>query len=322
MGSRADKIAHWEDLTSSLPRTPGWMHSGIAIESDGTIYCAHPDGAALVVMSPDSTRRIVTVPFAELHGIALSRDSGVVAVADPGYRMSHDSSGRRYKDVRVPGKAGLLDATTGEVVLELNQPRVEAYADAGWLPTSIAVDRSSGDIWVADGYGANLVHRFDRTGRHLDSFDGSDSGMTFDCPHGIMLRVRQEAVQVLVADRANHRIVVMAPNGHALHVFGRDDLDSPSSLVEVKGTLFVTELFGGVTQFDEDDRFVRRLEPSRIRDHAEPGWPNLLDDDGVSLRPPQTAPATFNSPHGIAEHAGDLYVTEWMIGGRLVRIRP
>jgi DNA-binding beta-propeller fold protein YncE len=44
-----------------------------------------------------------------------------------------------------------------------------------------------------------------------------------------------------------------------------------------------------------------------------PGWPNVPAD--------RIVPGKFNSPHGLAvDRDGNLYVAEWLIGGRTVKL--
>jgi hypothetical protein len=54
---------------------------------------------------------------------------------------------------------------------------------------------------------------------------------------------------------------------------------------------------------------------------AEPGWPNRLDARGIPARTDRLVPGKFNSPHGVGVDAdGNLYVAEWLIGGRLTKL--
>lgn len=324
-GRRADAtgqaFAEWTDLTSLLPNSSGWMHSGVAVTTDGTVHCAHPEGGALLSIPRDASIRITETDFAELHGIATTSQARVLAIADPGYRMVGDAHGR-YEENWTPGRAGLIDSETGATLLELDDPSAGA-SGPHWRPTSIAeAPDGSGDIWVADGYGLSWVHRFDRGGRLISSHDGAATGTPFDCPHGIMLRAADHELEVLIADRANHRIVVLDTEGTLLEVFGTDHLDSPSAMTELNGDLFVTELHGGIARFDPEHRFLGSLEPHRPRSEQEPSWPNQPGCTADSLRAPRLVSGFFNSPHGITAHDGHLYFTEWLIGGRLIRLAP
>ena len=64
--------------------------------------------------------------------------------------------------------------------------------------------------------------------------------------------------------------------------------------------------------------YIGTLDPQA---RSRPGWPNLVEN-GVVGRPPLSDGA-FNTPHGIAvDAAGAIYVTEWLIGGRLDKLTP
>lgn len=318
-------VDDWEDLTDSLPATHGWMHSGIAVDAAGTIYCAHPEGHALLEIAPGHPARTVPVPFPELHGIALSGIDGVLAVADPGYRMTRLDDAGHYSEEFTPGRAAFIDVTDGNIVVEFPQPAIDAYRDSVWRPTSITTaftDAGEHEVWIADGYGANLIHRFTGDGTYRSTFEGSESGSPFDCPHGILLRPSGDDLELVVADRGNQRLVRLDLDGTYKGEFGGNDLDSPSSLAMLGGHLYVTELFGGIAEFDASNDFVRTLEPRRARSNAEPGWPNAAGPDEDTLTAPTLESAVFNSPHGLASHEDHLFVTEWFIGGRLTRITP
>ena len=52
-------------------------------------------------------------------------------------------------------------------------------AGGAFLPTGVAVDDRG--LWIADGYGSNLVHLVGHDGERLVTLDG------FDCPHGVVV---------------------------------------------------------------------------------------------------------------------------------------
>lgn len=324
-GVTSPAVKGWEDLSGSLPATQGWMHSGIAVDASGTIYCAHPEGHALLEIVSGESARIIPVPFPELHGIALSGIPGVLAVADPGYRMTRVDADGHYVEEFTPGHAAFIDVSDGRIVVEFPQPDIDAYREQVWRPTSISTaitDSGEHEVWVADGYGANVVHRFRADGTYRGTVDGSGSGRAFDCPHGILLRQAGDELEVVVADRSHHRLVRLDLQGQYKGEFGENNLDSPSSLTVLHGHLYVTELFGGIAEFDGDNNFMGTLEPKRVRSHDQPGWPNELGSKEDTLAGPRLDPAVFNSPHGLTSHGNHLFMTEWIIGGRLARITP
>lgn len=311
-----------QDLSNLLPTSTGWMHSGIAVDVQGNIYCAHQDGHALVTISPNDQTQIIPVELAELHGICLTTDENHLGVADPGWRMEQIGS-ELYEPRWTPGHAVLLNKFTGEFVLEIKQPKISAYENAVWRPTSISINTSipaGADIWVADGYGENLVHKFDPAGNYLLTINGSDSDLVFDCPHAVISISNNGAPEIFIADRGNHRIAVFSPEGELLRIFGELELDSPSGFAVIDNQIYITELHGGVSQFTLDGLFIKRLESSRLRNHTEPSWPNLPGTNERSILAPKVSDQGFNSPHGICAHAGAIYLTEWFIGGRLVKI--
>jgi hypothetical protein len=189
----------------------------------------------------------------------------------------------------------------------------------------VAVDEEvkggSGDIWVADGYGQSLLHRFAASGEWLATIDGSESGTEFRTPHDVIIDRRRSEPELYVADRANRRLVVLDLEGGFLRVVGEGELTSPSGLASSGDLLFVSELYGRLMAFDLSDELVDILGAEG--DHERPGWPNDLDHDGNLVRAHGLERQGFNSPHGLATDArGTIYVSEWLIGGRLTRLSP
>lgn len=77
-------------------------------------------------------------------------------------------------------------------------------------PSSVTV-AASGDVYVADGYGAGHVHRFDASGKLLRTWGGIGNGRgEFSTPHGICAL---SDGRIAVGDRENNRVQVFAPDG-------------------------------------------------------------------------------------------------------------
>jgi DNA-binding beta-propeller fold protein YncE len=108
----------------------------------------------------------------------------------------------------------------------------------------VAVDRRSGDLYIADGHDNARVHRFSADGRHLLSWGayGTDPGQ-FNLPHNVATDAEG---RVYVADRENHRIQVFDEQGKYLDQW--NNLHRPCGLhtvedviLDQEGRLYVSE---------------------------------------------------------------------------------
>lgn len=311
----------WVELFPESVDSEGWMHSGVAISGDGEIVVAAPEGDALVFLGPDgAVRRRVPTGTTDLHGIVREVVDGEewFWLVDHGHKYVPDRP--VYADHRVPARLFAV-AADGSLRHELFAPGHPAYAQAGWSPTALAIEHTDDGrrIWVADGYGASLVHAFDGDGTCLFSVDGSDSGVPFDCPHGIVVDRRGSEAVLIVADRANQRLVELDLEGRTRRVLAEGIVWSPSGLAIDGNLLIVTELWGDLVVLDADGDLFDRVDP-RKTEPSRAGWPNAMRD-GAMVRPDVT-PGRFNSPHGVTVDPADgsWIVTEWLIGGRVTRL--
>jgi hypothetical protein len=229
-------------------------------------------------------------------------------------------STRRGSGSGSPITAVLQVARDGRETARIEAPRTAAYENRPFRPTSVALASGSGEIWVADGYGASLVHRYSSQGDLLGSLDGDATGERFDCPHALAIDRRSVQPRVLVADRGRARIVAFDLAGRFLSTFGLGHLTSPSAFAIVADLLVVAELRGRLTLFNRRDDFVGHLASGEDA-AAEEGWPNTMVD-GLLARRADLQPGRLISPHSLAAaEDGTIYVSEWLIGGRLVRLR-
>jgi hypothetical protein len=292
-------IENWITIPDSpLGRTNGRTH-GVAVLKSGEIVVFHQADPAVLFYSPDGTLLRSWGSFPGAHGLTLVEENGVE------YLWLTDEV---TKDV-------VKMSLDGVVVCRLAQPPHSAYAEGPYIPTWVAVaeDRfgGNGEIWVADGYGCSLVHRFDREGNLIGTLDGTEGGGRFNCPHGLALDTRRAEAEFYIADRGNRRFQVYGLDGIHRRTFGADFLNSPDVSARMGEYLVVPELVAGLTILDAADRPAASLGFHSGADR-QTGWPN----ERRSVRE-----GLFNSPHSAtADEAGNIYVVEWITGGRVTKL--
>ncbi|MBI4218635.1 MAG: hypothetical protein HY682_00730 [Chloroflexi bacterium] len=295
------------------------MASGTA----GEIITYHAAEPKVLVLDRDGRLiRQFRPELIEGHGLTFTKEGGqgYLWIADPGAKRD-PAIKYEYPPGPRRGRVVKLDLN-GKQVASIERPDIEAYRSGTYSPTCVAVAPKSagGDIWVADGYGQSLVHRYSRSGSYVNTIDGTEgSAGRFNTPHAVMIDERRGEPELYVADRSNRRIQVYDLSGKYNRVVGADFLSSPSAFAIWGDYLFVAELRARLAVLDRNDRLVGYLGANEnVCDR--PGWPNAKGADGVSIRPP-LQPGLFNSPHGITVDAdGNVYVAEWLIGGRYIKL--
>ena len=308
----------WARLGDDQSVRRGWAHTTPAAMDDGRVVVGHPGEPRLLVLDADG-RLLSTadVEVAELHDIAVDGDT--LWIADIGRKRRPEDG---YANPSGPVRGQVVRVgVDGRLLARLDPPPLPVYEDASYSPTGAAPDPSSGDLWVADGYGASLVHRYDRHGRWVQALSGEEGGGRFSCPHAVLVDTRRADGELYVADRGSGRIQVYGLDGVFRRLVGPGFLNSPTSFAVDGERLVVAEFRAArLTLLDADDRLTGYLGENPAVVGAE-GWPNETDERGVPRRTSRLRPGLFNSPHGVAADAdGNLYVAEWLIGGRYVKL--
>ena len=342
-----DVLGDWAQVSAVPGAASCWVHNAIVATGGGELIGFH--AGQLVAFDRDGhLLRTAETGLTEGHGITLVKegDDEYLWVSDPGFVFTcgADQDDPDWAPLfgggvhRHSGEPRVVKMTLdGQVRFELPIPPAHPSVPAGpmgrYCPCGAVVDEQrfggSGDIWVADGYGSSVLHRFDKQGSHVSTLTGDDAGGRLLCPHaGFIDRRHGKAPELYIADRLNTRIVVYDLEGRYVRSFGEGFLSSPSDFALLGDLLVVAELYGRLAVVDPDDNFAGYLGAEANGQAAQgwpqkPGWPNDLGADGRATTPHLPHSERFNSPHSVATDAdGNLYVSEWLIGGRYSKLIP
>jgi hypothetical protein len=297
-----DWIDHWAVIPDSPEGRANGRTHGIVVTRDGSVIVFHVGNPAVLVF--DRNGSLIDAwgnRFPGAHGLTL------VTEGDVEYLWLTDY---------VTGEV-VKTTLHGDTVLSLPFPELDGFNDPKYAPTWVTVfeERSggNGDIWVADGYGAAYIHRYDRRGHYLTSIDGSAGAGRFRHPHGIHMDAGRADPELYVADRMNRRIQVYDPDGKFKRlVAGAAGASACGFIPDAEFKLVPEAPYRArLTVLDPDDRVVCTLgENDAVC--AREGFPNdqRLAQDG-----------RFVAPHSAATDAvGNIYVVEWVTGGRITKL--
>ena len=244
-----------------------------------------------------------------LHSCHFDADGNVWIAASPSgmvQKYSHDGS----KLLLTIGKKGVFDSSDGTAK---GKP-LNSNAAAFYMPSSIFVDRQSGDVFVSDGEGAGGNRRvavMDRNGKFLRQWQ--PEGMeTVHC-----LTIAKDGL-VYVCNRQGSRIQVYDKMGTL-----KKTINVPWTPVTPPADGKVTESGGSAVAIDFSPDSAQRLMFVINQNNAEV---DVIDrQSGLkvsSFGRPGSFPGQFNQPHGIAvDSKGNVYIAENR-GKRIHKFRP
>src|SRR4051812_15918123 len=242
-----------------------------------------------------------------LHSCHFDAEGNVWIAASPSgmvQKYSHDGS----KLLLTIGKKGVFDSSDGTAK---GKP-LNSNAAAFYMPSSIFVDRTNGDVYVSDGEGAGGNRRIavmDKTGKFLRQWQPAD----MDVVH--CMTMAKDGL-VYVCNRTGSKIQVY------------DKMGSLKRTIDVPWTPVTPSKDGKVTQsggsavaidFSPDQRlmFVINQNNSEV---------DVIDRQSgqkvTSFGRPGSFAGQFNQPHGIAvDSKGNVYIAENR-GKRIHKFRP
>lgn len=186
-------------------------------------------------------------------------------------------------------------------------------------PTNIAFRPDSTDFYVADGYGAYVIHRYDHEANYKGTFGkpgpGTEPGQ-LDTPHGVWIDQRPgREASVVVADRKNGRLQWFSLDGE--HQETLDGFLLPANIDTFGELMLVPDLQARITLLDGKNKVV-----AQFGDDAE--WRKTVMGPPMAARQhPENCPdGKFLHPHDACFDAqGNIFVCEWVSTGRVSKLR-
>lgn len=201
----------------------------------------------------------------------------------------------------------------GKLLLTISAP-----LDAGiyktakeFVPTETAID-SNGDIFIADGYGAQYVLHYDATGKLKGYFGGRGEGdKHLDNAHGICIDRRKGSPTLLVTDRTRNCFKRFDMSGKLTEI-----IPVPGACVcrpvirnqhlyaaVLRSPVINNEKSGFVTILDENNKVISNI-----------GGTEPIYENG-KLKTLAQAEKLFVHPHDVMVDRDDnLYVAQWASG--------
>jgi len=296
--------ANWLKLPEGKAQL-GNQHGDVAVSSAGDVYVSVQDPAAgLQVFAPDGKflRNVNGAP-SDFHGFVIHKEAGGEFI--------YGATLRGQTIVKMTLEGNIVMTIGSASIPDQYKVRNARSNQLALLLTGLDV-APNGDIYVADGYASDYIHRFDKTGKYLTSFGGKNPPYSFNTLHKLAIDTRFTPARLIACDRANNRVVHLSLDGQFLGVVAKDLL-LPAAIVIDGDNAIVGELSGRVTVLDKAGAVV-----TRIGANTEQGV-------GTNKLPPaQWREGFVLSPHGVALNAhGDLFVSEFNAFGRVHRFnRP
>lgn len=273
----------------------GPAHGGAAIDRAGNVYISTDTPRGILVFGPDGKYRRCFGPT-QIHGLYLRRER----------------SGEYLYAARPNFHEVLKIKTDGTPVWTMGYPEASGiYTKAEeFNPTNI-VALPDGTLFVADGYGKNYIHKYDRDRKYLKSFGGpggapAEEGKFNRC-HGLTVDTRSGKPLLIVCNRESGRVEQWDTDGNLVKVLQRG-LRMPATAYVAGDYVAIGELQGRVTILGKDNSIVAQIGDN----------PNESQRANYGLEPAQWTDGICNSPHGVAiDKAGNVIVSEWSKFGRL-----
>lgn len=203
----------------------------------------------------------------------------------------------------------------GREIMKLDYPKETGKYDHPdqFSPTETAINPTNGDIYVADGYGANYITRYDAKGRYISHFGGRGASLTdqFDCCHGVLVDTRNRAnPTLLVTDRRRNALKRFTLDGKYISTIAL-----PGSYIcrpVIKGDMLYGAVFRSTSDAYPDSGYIQILDKNDKVISTPGGSAPTYANGKLEEQRKQDPDKVFMHPHDVCVDSDDnIYVPQW-----------
>jgi len=320
---RYEVIHNWPQLPAEFT----WQTThNVAFDKAGNLYVIHeghkdkPDHPAIFVFDADGkyVRSFGKEFQGGGHGLEVHEENGEEFLYVTGYQAI-----KKFAKLTLTGETiweRHAPVQSGVYAQEEDTKPTGAWGRNRFMPTNIAFLPNGEGFYVADGYGAFVIHKYDRDANYKSTFGkpgpGKENGQ-LDTPHGVWIDQRSgREPSVVIADRKNNRLQWFTLEGeHQETLVG---FDLPANVDTFGELMLVPELVGRVSLLDGKNNVVAHFGD-------DPVWRNKLRADTkkeTRKHPDRWPDGKFVHPHDACFDAqGNIFVCEWVATGRVSKMR-
>jgi hypothetical protein len=304
-----EAVPGWGKLPEGKALGP--THGSVLVGPDEKVYFSTESDLALIVWDKEGNFVKAIAPDCQgFHAMAIREEEGKTVL----YGAQNNGGGNAERKKKglptTPFRVCKID-TDGKLLLEIPNAAT-GEVPGGWGGLTAVTVAPDGSIFAAMGYGSQLIHKFDATGKILKTFGGKGNGDgQFNTCHGLAIDTRFGEPRLLVADRENRRLCHLDLDGGWIGVHATN-LRRPCSFSFHGENLGVAELEARVTILDKNGTPVSFLGDN----------PNKAQWANFKVKPEEQHLGIFTAPHGLGfSPNGDLYVQDWNVSGRITKLR-
>jgi hypothetical protein len=307
-----------------LPEQFTWQTThDVSFDKAGNLYVIHeghkdkPDHPAIFVFDADGKyiRSFGQEFQGGGHGLEVHEESGEEFLYVTAYQALKKFAklklnGEKIWERHAPMESGIY--AEGEDTHPTNK-----WGRDRFHPTNIAFRPDSTDFYVADGYGAYVVHLYDHDANYKQTFGkpgpGTEDGQ-FDTPHGIWIDKRTgREPSVVVADRKNGRLQWFTLDGE--HKETLPGFLLPANVDTFGELMLVPDLQARVTLLDGKNQVIAQFGDDEA-------WRSEVMKMKARQHPEKCPDGKFLHPHDACFDAeGNIFVCEWVATGRISKLR-